>query len=443
MPLFTIGFNHRTAPIEVRERIVFPLEAQRPALEDLKHESGADEVVLVSTCNRTEVYVRAGEQSITDRVVKWLGTRPGAAHFDLAPHLYQLIDAAVARHAFRVACGLDSMILGEPQILGQVKLAAKIATEAGTLGGPLARLFQETFNVAKEVRTQTEIGATSVSMAAAALKLAQQLFGDLRETKLLLIGAGEMIELAATHFAAHSPKRIVVANRTIERGRELAKRFNASAITLQQLPDYIHEFDAIITSTASMLPIIGKGMVESALKQRRHKPIFMVDLAVPRDIEHEVGELDDVFLYTLDTLGKIIQQNAEKREAAVAAADLIIDMRTGEFMSWLAARSAVPVIQLLRGKADQYRQTELERARRMLAKGDDPAKVIELLANGLTNKFLHHPLAALNRTHGPEREALQDALEIFFPASTDSQEQENESIDKNQAGLTGGAPGRV
>lgn len=424
MPLFTIGFNHRTAPIEVRERIVFPLEAQRPALEDLKHESGADEVVLVSTCNRTEVYVRAGEQSIADRVVKWLGTRPGAAHFNLAPHLYQLIDADVARHAFRVACGLDSMILGEPQILGQVKLAAKIATEAGTLGGPLARLFQETFKVAKEVRTQTEIGATSVSMAAAALKLAQQLFGDLRETKLLLIGAGEMIELAATHFAAHSPKRIVVANRTIERGRELAKRFNASAITLQQLPDYIHEFDAIITSTASMLPIIGKGMVESALKQRRHKPIFMVDLAVPRDIEQEVGELDDVFLYTLDTLGKIIQQNAEKREAAVAAADLIIDMRTGEFMSWLAARSAVPVIQQLRGKADQYRQTELERARRMLAKGDDPAKVIELLANGLTNKFLHHPLAALNRTHGPEREALQDALEIFFPASTDSQEQE-------------------
>ena len=424
MPLFTIGFNHRTAPIEVRERIVFPLEAQRPALEGLKNESGADEVALVSTCNRTEVYVRAGEQSVADNVVKWLASQPGATNFNLAPHLYQLIDAAVARHAFRVASGLDSMVLGEPQILGQVKLAAKIATEAGTLGGPLDRLFQETFKVAKEVRTQTEIGATSVSMASAALKLAQQLFGELRDTNLLLIGAGEMIELVATHFAAHSPRRIVVANRTIERGRELAQRFNASAITLQQLPESIHEFDAVITSTASMLPIIGKGMVESALKQRRHKPIFMVDLAVPRDIEQEVGELDDVFLYTLDTLGKIIQQNTEKREAAVAAADDIIDRRTGEFMSWLAARSSVPIIQQLRGNADKYRQVELERARRMLAKGDDPAKVIELLANGLTNKFLHFPLAALNRTHGPEREALHDALEKLFPVATDSQEQE-------------------
>ena len=216
----------------------------------------------------------------------------------------------------------------------------------------------------------------------------------------------------------------MVANRSIERGRELAQRFNAIAISLQQLPERIHEFDAIITSTASMLPIIGKGMIESALKQRRHKPIFMVDLAVPRDIEHEVGDLDDVFLYTLDTLGKIIQQNSAKREAAVAEADRIIDIRTSEFMAWLRARASVPVIQQLRGKADQYRQTELERAKRMLAKGDDPAKVLEQLANGLTNKFLHHPLAALNRTHGAEREALSDALEKLFPASTDSQEQE-------------------
>ena len=433
MPLFTIGFNHRTAPIEVRERIVFPLEAQRPVVERLKVESGADEVALVSTCNRTEIYLRGNAQSVVDRVAIWLTSHPGAANFNLTPHLYQLSDADVVRHAFRVASGLDSMVLGEPQILGQVKLAAKVATEAGTLGGPLDRLFQETFKVAKEVRTQTEIGATSVSMAAAALKLAQQLFGDLRDTKLLLIGVGEMIELSATHFAAQSPKSIVVANRTIERGRELAQRFNASAITLQQLPERIHEFDAVITSTASMLPIIGKGMIESALKLRRHKPIFMVDLAVPRDIEPEVGELDDVFLYTLDTLGKIIQQNSEKREAAVVEADRIIDIRAGEFMVWLAARASVPVIQQLRGKANEYRLAELERAKRMLARGEDPAKVIEQLALGLTNKFLHHPLAALNRSHGQEREALHDALEKLFPASsasialavsTDPQEQE-------------------
>ena len=424
MPLFTIGFNHRTAPIEVRERIVFPLEAQRPALEGLKHDTGADEVALVSTCNRTEIYLRGSENRVANLVTDWLVARPGAANVNMAAHLYRFNDAEVARHAFRVACGLDSMVLGEPQILGQVKLAAKVAADAGTLGGPLDRLFQETFKVAKEVRTQTEIGAASVSMAAASLKLAQQLFGDLRDTKLLLIGVGEMIELAATHFAAQSPKSIVVANRTIERGRELAKRFNATAITLQQLPECIHEFDAIITSTASMLPIIGKGMIESALRQRRHKPIFMVDLAVPRDIETEVGELDDVFLYTLDTLGKIIQQNSEKREAAVAEADRIIDIRTGEFMAWLAGRASVPVIQQLRGKADQYRVAELDRARRMLAKGEDPAKVIEQLSHGLTNKFLHHPLAALNRTQGTEREALTSALEKLFPASTDEQEQE-------------------
>lgn len=424
MPLFVIGLNHRSAPIEVRERIVFPLEAQRPALEGLKLATGADEIALVSTCNRTEIYLRGNAQLVADRVAEWLASRPGAAGASITPHLYQLQDAAVARHAFRVASGLDSMVLGEPQILGQVKLATKVATEAGTLGGSLDRLFQETFKVAKEVRTQTEIGATSVSMAAAALKLAQQLFGDLRDTKLLLIGVGEMIELAATHFAAHSPKSIVVANRTIERGRELAQRFNATAITLQQLPECIHEFDAVITSTASMLPIIGKGMIESALKQRRHKPIFMVDLAVPRDIEHEVGELDDVFLYSLDALGKIIQQNAEKREAAVAEADRIIDIRTGEFMVWLGARASVPVIQQLRGKADQYRLAELDRAKRMLAKGEDPAKVIEQLAHGLTNKFLHHPMAALNRTHGQEREALHDALEKLFPASSASGEEQ-------------------
>ena len=426
MPLFTIGFNHRTAPIEVRERIVFPLEAQRPALERLKAETGAAEMVLVSTCNRTEIYLRGNEPLVADLVTKWLTSQPGAADFNLAPHLYQLTEAEVARHAFRVASGLDSMVLGEPQILGQVKLAAKVAAEAGTLGGPLDRMFQETFKVAKEVRSQTEIGATSVSMAAAALKLAQQLFGDLRDIKLLLIGVGEMIELGATHFAAQSPKSIVVANRTIERGRELAQRFNATAITLQQLPECIHEFDAIITSTASMLPIIGKGMVESALKLRRHKPIFMVDLAVPRDIEHEVGELDDVFLYTLDSLGKIIQQNSQKREAAVAAADRIIDIRTDEFMAWLAGRASVPVIQQLRVRADQYRQSELDRAKRMLAKGEEPAKVIEQLALGLTNKFLHHPLAALNRTRGTEREALHDALEKLFPVSPVSDDPEQQ-----------------
>lgn len=410
MPLYAIGLNHRTAPIEVRERVAFPLEAQRPALEALKAETAAEEITLVSTCNRTEIYFRAADARAAERAGAWLAAQPSAQGFDLLPHLYQLAEADVARHAFRVASGLDSMILGEPQILGQVKLAVKVASEAGMLGGALDRLFQETFKVAKQVRTDTEIGATSVSMAAAALKLAQQVFGDLRETRLLLIGVGEMIELAATHFAAHNPRAIVVANRTLERGKELAGRFNATAITLQHVPERIHEFDIVVSSTASTLPIIGKGMIESALKLRRHKPMFMVDLAVPRDIEAEVGKLDDVFLYTLDGLGKIIQQNTEKRESAVREADAIIDVRTSEYMHWLSSRASVPVIQQLRGKADQYRQAELEKAGRLLARGEDPAKVMEMLANGLTNKFLHHPLAALNRASGADREALAEVL---------------------------------
>ena len=415
MPLYLIGLNHRTAPIEVRERIVFPLEAQRPALEALRDALPADEVALVSTCNRTEVYFRSSDVNATQRASNWLTAQSATEGLNLHPHFYQFADADVARHAFRVASGLDSMILGEPQILGQVKLAAKVAADAGTLSGALDRLFQDTFKVAKQVRSETEIGAASVSMAAAALKLAQQLFGDLRDTRMLLIGAGEMIELAATHFTAHAPRAVVIANRTIERGRELAARFNARTITLQQLPERIHEFDIVISSTASTLPIIGKGMIESALKLRRHKPMFMVDLAVPRDIETEVGELDDVFLYTLDGLGKIIQQNSSKREAAVREADVIIDLRTAEFMQWLASRATVPVIQQLRAKADHYRQAELERASKLLARGEDPAKVLDMLANGLTNKFLHHPMAALNRATGADREALAAALGKLFP----------------------------
>ena len=414
MPLYAIGLNHRTASIEVRERVAFPLESQRSAIDSLRQETEAQEITLISTCNRTEIYLRATDDAVLKAAARWLNALPAAQGLDLNSHFYTLSEAEVPRHAFRVASGLDSMILGEPQILGQVKLAVKIAFEANALSGPLDRLFQETFKVAKEVRTQTEIGTTSVSMAAASLKLAQQVFGDIRDIKLLLIGVGEMIELAATHFAAQSPKQIVVANRTLERGRELAQRFNANAITLQQLPERIHEFDAIITSTASTLPIIGKGMIESALKLRRRKPIFIVDLAVPRDVEAEVGELNDIYLYTLDSLGRVIQQNLDAREAAVAEADAIINIRTAEFMHWLGARGSVPIIQQLRGKADQYRQIELDRAKKLLAKGDDPVKVLEALANGLTNKFLHHPLAALNRSTGQNREALADALEKLY-----------------------------
>ena len=428
MPLFVLGLNHRTAPIDIREQVAFANDRQRPAVEALRRFAAADEAVLVSTCNRTELYLRGADASVMDRATDWLQSTPQIGRQNLLPHLYRHCDAEATRHAFRVAAGLDSMVLGEPQILGQVKFSVKVANEAGALGGPLERLFQETFQVAKKVRSETEIGATSVSMAATSLKLAKQLFGDISEIRILFIGVGEMIQLSATHFGAQSPKAMVVANRTLARGRDFAGEFGSgndmTAIALSELPECIHKFDAIITSTASSLPIIGKGMIEQALKRRRHKPMFMVDLAVPRDIEAAVGELEDVYLYTLDSLGKMIAQNVAKREGAVLAAETIIDAHTTKFMHWLSERNAVPVIQQLRGKAEHYRQIELERAQKMLARGDDPARVLAALAQGLTNKFLHPPMAALKRVSAAERAALTDALETLYPDDPAEPEEE-------------------
>jgi glutamyl-tRNA reductase len=423
MPIHVIGLNHRTAPIEVRETVAFANDAQREAVTALKAATRADEVVLVSTCNRTEFYVRGGDAEVAERAKAWLAASSNAmsASLDLTKHVYTLSASEATKHAFRVASGLDSMILGEPQILGQVKHAVKVASDAGALNGPLNRLFQDTFQVAKRVRTETAIGATSTSMAAAALKFAQQLFGDLGASRVLLIGVGEMISLAATHFSSAKPKDITVANRTTARGAELAAQFNAKSMALAELPERLHEFDIVITSTASTLPIIGKGMVEAALKRRSSRPIFMVDLAVPRDIEAAVGELDDVFLYTLDSLGKVIQQNLAVRQDAVDAAEAMIEEHADAFARWLDARGSVPVIQQLRSKADHYRHIELERAQKMLAKGDDPAKVIEALAHGLTNKFLHHPMNALKRVSPEERDHLADALEKLYPENPEEE----------------------
>ena len=414
MKLFALGLNHRTAPICVREAVAFSPDAQRAALQPLRAESGAEEVVLVSTCNRSEIYLRGDDPATLSRATGWLHRHAPGRVPDLESHLYRHHDDAVARHAMRVACGLDSMVLGEPQILGQVKTAVKLATEAGTLGGPLDRLFQQTFSVAKQVRAQTAIGESSVSMGAAAVGLARQLFGDLSRVKLLLIGAGEMIELVAAHFAAHKPLEIAVANRTLERGQALAGRIGATVMSLAEVPARIHEFDAVVSCTASTLPIIGKGMVERALKQRRRKPMYLVDLAVPRDIEQEVGELDDVFLQTLDSLGGVIQENTRKRADAVVVADEIIEARVREFCEWLRGRATVPVIRELRSRAEHDRQIELGRARQRLAKGDDPLAVIEALSAGLTNKLLHPPMHALNRASGEERERMLRALSEIY-----------------------------
>jgi glutamyl-tRNA reductase len=306
------------------------------------------------------------------------------------------------------------MVLGEPQILGQMKEAARTAESAGTLGTVLHKLFQRTFAVAKEVRSTTSVGAASVSMAAAAVKLAARIFPSLKDQNVLFIGAGEMVELCATHFAAQGPARLAVANRTLERAEKLAHRFNGHAIELKVLADRLHEYDIVVSSTASSLPILGKGLVERALRARRRRPIFMVDLAVPRDIEQEAGELDDVFLYTVDDLAQIVSDNRDARRSAVEQAEAIIETQVGQFMHWMQARESVPLIRALREQGEQARREELERALRHLRRGDDPAAVLEALSQGLTNKLLHAPTQALNETAGEERRALADTIARLF-----------------------------
>jgi glutamyl-tRNA reductase len=410
--IYTLGINHQSAPVAIRERMAFPPESLTPALRELVQLPGVSEGAILSTCNRTEIYCHA---STPDNILGWLTHYHALEAHKVEPYLYQHADGTAVKHAFRVASGLDSMVIGEPQILGQVKEAVRAARESGTLGLLLDKLFQTTFSVAKEVRTTTEIGANSVSMAAAALKLANRLFGSIKEQRVLFIGAGEMIELVATHFAAQTPKQITVANRTLERAKQLAERFNGSAITLGELSEQLASYDIVVTSTASALPILGKGLIERAVKQRKRRPIFMVDLAVPRDIEREVADLRDVFLYTVDDLGAVVQEGLGKRESAVAAAESIIDNRVVEFAQWLEARASVPTIRQFRERAEQYRVTELERAQRLLARGENPEQVLEALSRGLTNKFMHHPTRALQDVDNDERAELIRLLNQLFP----------------------------
>jgi len=333
---------------------------------------------------------------------------------DVTPYLYTLPSEQAVRHAFRVASGLDSMVLGEPQILGQMKDAVREAQAAGTLGTVLHKLFQRSFAVAKEVRSTTEVGANSVSMAAASVKLAARIFPSLHEQTVLFIGAGEMIELCATHFAAQGPARITVANRTLERASQLAHRFNGQAIELRALAEHLHDYDIVVSCTASSLPILGKGLIERALRARRRRPMFMVDLAVPRDIEREVGELDDVFLYTVDDLAEIVSANLDARRSAVDQAEAIIETQVGQFMHWMQARESVPLIRALREQAEAARRHELERALRLLQRGDDPKQVLEALSQGLANKLMHAPTQALNEAADEERRELSEIVARLF-----------------------------
>ena len=409
MAVWTLGLNHNTAPLDLRGRFAFALDQIAPALQGLRHShTRHPEAAILSTCNRTEVYC-ASEAPQIDHTLDWLARAGDVPADALRQHTYVLEDGLAARHAFRVASGLDSMVLGEPQILGQMKSAVRAAEDAGALGQTLNQLFQRSFAVAKQVRSSTEIGAHSISMAAAAVRLAGQLFEDLGRIRVLFVGAGEMIELAATHFAAKNPRSISIANRTLERGEHLAGRFGAEVMRLADLPERLHEFDAVVSCTASQLPIIGLGAVERAVKKRRHRPIFMVDLAVPRDIEPEVKGLEDVFLYTVDDLATVVEAGQANRQAAVAQAEAIIDAGVQSFMHWVDQRNpahgVVPLIQELNAQAEQWRAAEIARARKRLAKGEDLEAVLEALSRGLTQKMLHGAMAELNAST-PENQAL-------------------------------------
>ncbi len=411
MELLTFGLNHHTAPLHVRERVVFHAESLVQALRDFVDRRRVSEAAIISTCNRTEVYCNTDEPAAA---VDWLAQYHRLPAGGLEPYLYRLPQEQAVQHAFRVAAGLDSMMLGEAQILGQMKDAVRSAEAAGTLGMLLGRLFQRTFSVAKEVRTHTEIGASAVSMASIAVRLAEEIYPSVSECRVLFVGAGEMIELCATHFAARRPRLVTFANRTVERAGELALRHNGESIPLNDVAASLASHDIVIASTASPLPIIGKGTVESALRARKHRPMLLIDLAVPRDIEPEVASLGDAFLYSIDDLGRIAAEGLTARSNAVIQAEAIIDTEVRDFMHWMSARGAVPAIRALRDQAERSRRHELERALKALERGDDARKVIERMSESLTNKLLHPPTHALNAASEAEREALLQTLARLY-----------------------------
>ena len=413
MAFLALGINHKTASVAVRERVAFTPEQMVEALQQLCRLTPSSEAAILSTCNRSELYLQLDEMDV-QAVLSWLAGYHGLPLSDLQACAYVHENEQAVRHMMRVACGLDSMILGEPQILGQLKSAYAVAREAGTVGPLLGRLFQATFSTAKSVRTDTAIGENPVSVAFAAVSLAKQIFADLHRSQALLIGAGETISLVARHLHDQGIKRIVVANRTLERASSLAEQFGAHAILLADIPDELINSDIVISSTASQLPILGKGAVERALKKRRHKPIFMVDIAVPRDIEPEVGELDDVYLYSVDDLHEVIEENLKSRQGAARAAEEMVAVGADEFMARLRELAAVDVLKAYRQQAETLRNDELQKAQRQLANGAPADEVLAQLARGLTNKLLHAPSVQLKKLSAEGRlDALALAQELF------------------------------
>lgn len=418
MSLITLGVNHKTAPVDIRERVAFTPERLPEALKELRALPGVNEAAILSTCNRTEIYCSLDNNMSLDKdqqIIDWFSQFHHIPLKTLNEYLYHLDHQQTIRHAFCVASGLDSMVLGEPQILGQMKQSYAEASQHGTLSLLLGRLFQHSFSVAKQVRTDTAIGSSAVSVAFASVSLAKQIFGDLKPYTALMIGAGETIELAARHLHSSGIGHIIVANRTLERADTLAKQFDAEAITLRDMPDYLAKADIVISSTASSLPILGKGTVESALKKRKHKPIFMVDIAVPRDIEPEVDELDDVYLYTVDHLQEIISENLKSRQEAAEQAKEIIDAQVTEFLDWQKTLHAVDSIREIRQQAEALSQEVLEKTLKQIEQGQSAEDAAKFLARTLTNKFLHQPSAQLREAgKNGQQDVIEAARQLFL-----------------------------
>jgi len=412
MELFAFGVNHTTASVDIREKLSFP-ESQLPdALRALKHDAHVQEAVILSTCNRTELYCSVRDNN--KYLIDWFAEYHSMPRENLTPLLYSHSETFCVRHLLRVACGLDSLVLGEPQILGQLKKAYKIAQDNGTSGKLLGKLFQHSFNVAKQVRTDTAIGSSPVSVAFAAVRLAQQIFGDLKPHTALLIGAGETIELAARHLHASQLGRMIIANRTLERARHVALQFGGYAITLPEIPEHLAEADVVISSTGSSTYILTAPQIKNALKTRKHRPIFMVDIAIPRDIDPEIAQFDDVYLYTVDDLQGVIEENRRSRAEAAKQAEEIIDTQVDHFMGWLQSLGSVETIRAIRTHVDTVQQQILDKAKQLLKNGKPPDEVLTFLANRLSSTLLHEPFVQLRQAStNNDLEFISVARQLF------------------------------
>ncbi len=428
MSLLALGINHKTAPVALREKVAFTPDALVKAFSSLKEKAGIDESVIISTCNRTEIYIN-GELEQFEPLLNWLADFHGVAGSDISQNSYQLRHQEAIKHIMRVASGLDSLVLGEPQILGQVKQAFSDAKHSGMVDQSFDKLFQHTFSVAKRVRTETEIGANAVSVAFASVQLAKHIFADLSKRSVLLVGAGETIELVGQHLKEQGVKTLAVANRTISRAEALATQLDAQVYTLAQLPEHLKDYDIVISSTASQLPLIGKGMIERALKQRRNMPMFLVDLAVPRDIEPEVNELGDAYLYTVDDLQQIVEQNMASRELAAQEAEKLVESQVNSYLTWQQSRKSIDLVKQFRERGEAQRDELVEKALNQLAEGKSPEAAIQELAYKLTNSIMHGPTRALRKaateTNGDTAKLLADAMELALPPA-DSAEKHSE-----------------